>query len=50
MAGVLHQVGLLLPSLVLFGFGSGISTAANLALMLDMTIAGQVGLFIGAWG
>jgi BCD family chlorophyll transporter-like MFS transporter len=34
----------------LFGFGSGISTAANLALMLDMTIAGQVGLFIGAWG
>jgi BCD family chlorophyll transporter-like MFS transporter len=50
MAGVLHQVGLLLPSLVLFGFDQGISTAANLALMLDMTIAGQVGLFIGAWG
>ena len=50
LAGVFHQVGLLIPSLVLFGFGSGISTAANLALMLDMTIAGQVGLFIGAWG
>ncbi|MCX6016349.1 MAG: BCD family MFS transporter [Chloroflexales bacterium] len=50
LAGVLDQVGLLLPSLLLFGFGSGISTAANLALMLDMTIAGQVGLFIGAWG
>ena len=50
LAGVLHQVGVLIPSLVLFGFGTGISTAANLALMLDMTVAGQVGLFIGAWG
>jgi BCD family chlorophyll transporter-like MFS transporter len=38
------------PGLAVFGFGSGISTAANLALMLDMTVAGQVGIFIGAWG
>ncbi len=30
--------------------GTGVSTVANLALMLDMTIAGQVGLFVGAWG
>jgi len=29
---------------------SGISTVSNLSLMLDMTIAGNVGLFIGAWG
>lgn len=50
LAGVLNNVGLLVPSLLLFGFGSGVSTAANLALMLDMTVAGQVGLFIGAWG
>jgi BCD family chlorophyll transporter-like MFS transporter len=35
---------------VIFGFGSGISTAANLALMLDMTVPGQVGVFVGAWG
>jgi MFS transporter, BCD family, chlorophyll transporter len=49
-SGLLGARGLLIPSLVVFGFGSGISTAANLALMLDMTVAGQVGLFVGAWG
>ena len=49
-AGAVHEVGLLVPGLAVFGFGSGISTAANLALMLDMTVAGQVGIFIGAWG
>src|SRR5581483_10777763 len=26
------------------------STATNISLMLDMTLAGQVGAFIGAWG
>jgi BCD family chlorophyll transporter-like MFS transporter len=49
-AGAVHEVSLLVPGLAVFGFGSGISTAANLALMLDMTVAGQVGVFIGAWG
>lgn len=49
-AGLIHRVELLIPGLVVFGFGSGIATASNLALMLDMTIAGQVGVFIGAWG
>jgi BCD family chlorophyll transporter-like MFS transporter len=50
LSGLLHIKGLLIPALVVFGFGSGISTATNLALMLDMTLAGQVGAFIGAWG
>lgn len=36
--------------LVFLGLGTGISTVSNLSLMLDMTIEGQVGLFIGAWG
>ena len=49
-AGAVHRVDFLIPGLAVFGFGSGISTAANLALMLDMTVAGQVGVFIGAWG
>jgi BCD family chlorophyll transporter-like MFS transporter len=48
--GLIGAPALLVPSLVVFGFGSGISTAANLALMLDMTVPGQVGVFIGAWG
>lgn len=49
-AGLLHSVELLIPGLMVFGFGAGISTATNLALMFDMTITGQVGVFIGAWG
>jgi MFS transporter, BCD family, chlorophyll transporter len=32
------------------GIGTGLSTVANLALMFDLTIEGQVGLFMGAWG
>lgn len=50
LSGVLRLPAIFVPSLVIFGFGSGISTAANLALMLDMTVPGQVGAFIGAWG
>jgi MFS transporter, BCD family, chlorophyll transporter len=49
-SGVLRARALFVPALAIFGFGSGISTAANLALMLDMTLVGQVGAFIGAWG
>lgn len=49
-SGMLNIKAMLVPSLVVFGFGSGISTASNLALMLDMTIPGQVGIFVGAWG
>jgi BCD family chlorophyll transporter-like MFS transporter len=50
LSGIMGQKALFIPALVIFGFGSGVSTAANLALMLDMTLAGQVGAFIGAWG
>jgi BCD family chlorophyll transporter-like MFS transporter len=35
---------------IFLGIGTGISTVSNLSLMLDMTVPGQVGLFIGAWG
>jgi BCD family chlorophyll transporter-like MFS transporter len=35
---------------VLLGLATGPATVANLALMLDMTTPGKVGLFIGAWG
>jgi BCD family chlorophyll transporter-like MFS transporter len=50
LSGILRLKLIFIPALVIFGFGSGISTAANLALMLDMTMAGQVGVFLGAWG
>ncbi len=35
---------------VLLGLGTGFATVSNLSLMLDMTTAEKVGLFIGAWG
>ena len=36
---------------VLFlGVGTGVSTVSNLSLMLDMTVDGKVGMYIGAWG
>lgn len=35
---------------ILLGAGTGLSTVANLALMFDLTLPGQVGLYIGAWG
>ncbi len=34
----------------LLGAGTGLSTVANLALMFDLTLPGQVGLYVGAWG
>ncbi|GAB4191060.1 MAG: BCD family MFS transporter [Roseiflexaceae bacterium] len=50
LSGALVFQPLFIPALIVFGFGSGLSTASNLALMLDMTLPGQVGAFIGAWG
>jgi BCD family chlorophyll transporter-like MFS transporter len=49
-SGLWRMGAMLVPSLLIFGLGSGVSTAANLALMLDMTVAGRVGVFVGAWG
>ncbi len=36
--------------ITLLGFGTGISTVANLSLMFDLTVPEKVGLYIGAWG
>lgn len=42
--------GVFYSGVVLLGIGTGLATVSNLALMLDMTTADKVGLFIGAWG
>jgi MFS transporter, BCD family, chlorophyll transporter len=34
----------------LLGVATGLATVSNLSLMLDMTVPGRVGLFMGAWG
>ena len=49
-SGLLDREALFVPGVAALGFGTGIATATNLALMLDMTTPEQVGLFIGAWG
>ncbi|MCG8348179.1 MAG: BCD family MFS transporter [Chloroflexales bacterium] len=50
ISGILQIEALFVPGVAVLGFGTGIATATNLALMLDMTTPEQVGLFIGAWG
>ena len=50
LSGLLHGTGIFYVGLVLLGFGTGLSTIANLSLMFDLTVPEQVGLYIGAWG
>ena len=50
LSGVMTNTGVFYTGMVLLGFGTGLATVSNLSLMLDMTTATKVGLFIGAWG
>jgi len=50
LSGILNAQALFVPGIAVLGFGTGIATTTNLALMLDMTTPQSVGLFIGAWG
>lgn len=50
MSGTLVMQPMFMAGIAILGFGTGIATATNLGLMLDMTTAEQAGLFIGAWG
>ena len=50
VSGMLAMRQLFIPGVAVLGFGTGMATATNLGLMLDMTTPEQAGLFIGAWG
>jgi BCD family chlorophyll transporter-like MFS transporter len=50
LSGFLHRTDIFYTGVSLLGTGTGLSTVANLSLMLDLTVAGNVGLYIGAWG
>ena len=50
LSGVLGGESLFYAGVVQLGLATGPATVANLSIMLDMTRAGKVGLFIGAWG
>lgn len=49
-SGLVGSLSIFYSGVILLGLGTGLSTVANLSLMLDMTTAAKVGLFIGAWG
>ena len=50
LSGIFHSLGIFYSGVTLLGVGTGLSTVANLSLMFDLTVAGNVGLYIGAWG
>lgn len=50
LSGVILSRLVFYAGVVLLGLGTGVATVSNLSLMLDMTIASNVGLYMGAWG
>ena len=50
ISGLTASKHLFYVGITLLGFGTGISTIANLSLMFDLTVPEKVGLYIGAWG
>jgi BCD family chlorophyll transporter-like MFS transporter len=49
-SGFAASTNIFYTGVTLLGFGTGLATVANLSLMFDLTVTGQVGLYIGAWG
>jgi BCD family chlorophyll transporter-like MFS transporter len=50
VSGFSRSLNIFYTGVTLLGIGTGLSTVANLSLMFDLTVAGNVGLYIGAWG
>jgi len=50
VSGIFPNISTFYTGVILLGIGTGLSTVANLSLMFDLTVAGKVGLYIGAWG
>ena len=49
-SGWMHSTSVFYTGVTLLGLGTGIATVSNLSLMFDLTVPGEVGLYIGAWG
>ncbi len=50
LSGLVASKSVFYLGITLLGFGTGLSTVANLSLMFDLTVPEKVGLYIGAWG
>jgi MFS transporter, BCD family, chlorophyll transporter len=44
-----REPGPIPAAIVLMGLGTGAFTVGGVSLMMDLTVAGQAGLFVGAW-
>ncbi|MFV9504695.1 MAG: BCD family MFS transporter [Oscillochloridaceae bacterium umkhey_bin13] len=45
-----HEIGLIHPGLMLMGVGIGFFNVGALSMMMEMTVEGQTGLYMGIWG
>lgn len=50
LAALNHQQSLVTPALVMMGLFTGFFNVGALSMMMDMTIDGATGLFMGIWG
>lgn len=50
ISGMILSKSLFYSGVVLLGLATGVASVSNLSLMLDMTVEGRVGMFMGAWG
>jgi len=50
LSGLLRSQSVFYTGILFLGVGTGMSTVSNLAIMLEMTVDGNVGMFIGVWG
>ncbi len=50
LSGIWLDKQLFYAGVILLGLATGLATVSNLSLMLDMTTARRIGMFIGAWG
>lgn len=50
LSALTQSIPMFYISVVFLGASNGLSTVSNLSLMFDMTVIGNIGLLMGAWG
>jgi BCD family chlorophyll transporter-like MFS transporter len=50
MTALMRQRGLIMPALLVMGLSTGIYNVGALSMMMEMTLEGATGLYMGLWG
>lgn len=50
LTALLEQPGLMTPTLIVMGLSTGFFNVGALSMMMDMTVEGATGLYMGLWG